>query len=378
MAKKETADKLPKGISKRQNGLYMGRVMYHGKSHTLYNRSLSQLKKDMTTLRYELEHGMYAEKSKLTFDDWFKTWIETYKAPSVKQGTIDTYKNNYNSYIKSELGKVKLDDLRSEHIQIFFNGLAKRGLSDKTISLIFTLMGGMLKQACKNGLIIKNPIDAVTKPKGKAGKGREALTVEQQKLFLEAAKESYLYNLLVVAICTGLRRGELGGLQWRDIDFKNKVIHVRHNLVFRMGGGWEIDTPKTKCSLRDVPIIDKAYEALKAQEKLYRELMGNITQIENDDFVFFAGINEPVSGHRMKKELDKITEAIAAAGNDFPTITMHWLRHTFATRCVEGGMKLQVLKTIMGHSSLAMTADLYSHVLPDTKQEAMQSVAGAF
>lgn len=169
----------------------------------------------------------------------------------------------------------------------------------------------------------------------------------------------------------------MSGLLWQDIDFKKRVIYVRHTLAPCDGGGWRNDTPKTKTSMRDIPMIGNAYDILKRQQKEYRAIMGNTTKIGNDDFVFSVA-GEPISRKRITFEINKMLENMAADGISFPYFTLHSTRHTFATRCIESGMEPQVLKAILGHATLSMTMDLYSHVLPDTKAAAMEKVAGAF
>lgn len=370
--------KLPKGISQRKNGLYMGRVMYHGKSHTLYNRSLTELKKEMLDLRYKLEHGTYVAASKIMLDDWFTEWIDTYKTRTVKQGTIDSYKKHYRAYIGPVLGKVRLEDIRAEHLQKLLNSMAADDYSDCTIQLCYCILSGIFKQAYKSEMIQKNPFLLITKPIGAESKERLAFTKEQQAQYMEYAAHSYLCNFFRLAICTGMRYGEVAGLLWCDVDFKNRIIHVQHNLCDRLGGGLKLDTPKTKTSRRDIPMIDKAYSILKDQEKRYKELKCNITAFCNNDYVFTVGNNEPISRKRVTHEIEEMLKSMKADGINFPYFTFHSTRHTFATRCAESGMSLQVLKTILGHSSLAMTSDLYSHVLPDAKREAMDSVAASF
>lgn len=124
-------------------------------------------------------------------------------------------------------------------------------------------------------------------------------------------------------------------------------------------------------------MIGKAYDILRRQQKEYRAIMGNTTRIGNGDFVFSVA-GEPISRKRITFEIGKMLENMAADGIDFPYFTLHSTRHTFATRCIESGMEPQVLKAILGHATLSMTMDLYSHVLPDTKAEQMEKVAGAF
>jgi integrase len=177
MAKGLDGRKLPPGITQRANGLYMGRVMYHGETHTLYDRNLSSLKKKMTDLRYELEHGTFIKKSDLTLEDWFKEWIATYKQNTVKQGTIKSYQAHFSAYIKPQIGKMKLEDIRPEHLQKLLNGMVEKDFADDTITLTYCVLSGIFKQAYKNELIPKNPLSVCTRPKGKA------------------KKESFLYNL---------------------------------------------------------------------------------------------------------------------------------------------------------------------------------------
>ena len=377
MGKDLNGKQLPQGITQRKDSLYMGRVTYHGKTYSLYNKKLSDLKREMTDLRHSLEHGTFIETTKLTFEDWFKEWISTYKKNTVKQGTIDSYNKHYSAYLKKPLGKMKLSDIRAEHLQKLLNAMSNDGYADDTITLTYCVLSGVFKQAYKNELIPKNPFSLITRPKGKAKKERVVFTKEQQELYMQYAERSYLCNLFQLAILTGMRNGEICGLLWSDVDFKNKVIHIRHTLTPNEGGGWRNDTPKTKTSKRDIPMIGKAYNILKRQEKEYKRMRGNISKINNDDFVFSA-LGEPISRKRITHEIEVMLQNMEADKTDFPYFTLHTTRHTFATRCIESGMQPKILQHIMGHATLSMTMDLYSHVLPDTKKEAMEAVANAF
>ena len=369
--------KLPPNITQRKNGLYCGRVAYNNERKAVYDRSLTELKKKMTDLRHSMEHGTYVKLENITFEDWFKEWIDTYKRNTVKAGTIESYNKHYNAYIKDSIGKIKLADIRPEHLQKLLNKMADNGYSDNTIELCYCVLSGAFKQAYKNELIIKNPFSRITRPRGEKAKERIAFTKEQQQLYMQYAEKSYLCNLLQLAVCTGMRNGELSGLLWSDVDFKNKIIHVRHTLIIKPGGGTALDTPKTRTSLRDIPMTGKAYDILKRQEKEYKEYHRGITKIVNDDFVFSV-LDEPISKKRITFEIKSMLAKMEKDNIDFPYFTLHATRHTFATRCIEAGMEPQVLKTILGHATLSMTMDLYSHVLPDIKKEAMEAVASAF
>lgn len=202
---------------------------------------------------------------------------------------------------------------------------------------------------------------------------REAMTREQQKLFMEFAKDSYLYNFFAIMLRTGMRRGEMQGLKYSDIDKEHMVIHVRRTLKFIAGMGVIEEEPKTRTSIRDIPLTDDLLRLLDMQRRFWGFKIEKI-----DRYLFCGGNGDPISAQQVQSEIERITKRIRAAGYEFPHITSHVFRHTFATRAIEAGMAPQILKTILGHSSLAMTMDLYSHVLPDTKAEAMKKIADVF
>ena len=338
---------------------------------------LLELEKQMIYLRYLIEHGSTEKSSNISFAEWFREWMDKYKKNTVKMGTIDVYNKHYSIYLDKPLGGRRLVDINAEDIQELLNNMANEGYSDNTIKLTYCILSGIFKQAYRNELISKDPLMRITRPKGTKAKERVAFTKEQQELYMHYAKGSHLCNLFQLAICTGMRNGELSGLLWSDIDFKNRVIHVRHTLIVKDSGRYVLDAPKTRTSVRDIPMIGKAYDILRNQEKDYRRMNNKITGLKNDDFVFSV-MNEPIKRKMISHEIECMLERMRADGVEFPYFTLHATRHTFATRCIEEGMQPQVLKTILGHATLGMTMDLYSHVLPDFKRDAMEKVASAF
>lgn len=190
---------------------------------------------------------------------------------------------------------------------------------------------------------------------------------------MEYAKDSYLYNLFAVMLRTGMRIGEITGLKYTDIDKKKNMIHVQRTLKYIEGKGYFEDTPKTRTSKRDIPMTAAVLELLENQRRYWGFKVERL-----DRYLFCNEKGDPLSRDRVKGEITRITKRIRQDGHEFPHITPHVFRHTFATRAIEAGMQPQVLKTILGHSSLAMTMDLYSHVLPDTKADEMEKIANVF
>lgn len=272
--------------------------------------------------------------------------MEQYKKNRVKAGTYYNYKKYFDSMIKGRLGDKKNSDIRGEHIQRFYNELEKEGYALFSIKIVSAILNGCMQQA---------------------------MTKEQQALFMEYAKDSYLYNLFAVMLRADMRNGEIRGLKYSDVDKKKNVIHIQRTLKYIEGQGYFEDRPKTRTSKRDIPLTADLAALLDAQRNYWDFKVERL-----DRYLFCNEKGEPLSRDRLQAEIKRIVKRIQAEKHDFPRITPHIFRHTFATRAIEAGMPPKVLKTILGHSSLAMTMDLYSHVLPDTKAAEMEKIAEAF
>lgn len=374
--------KLPKGITLRKDGRYMARFQYEGERYTLYDNNLKELLDKMDNMKYELKHGMFCKPKELTVSSWFDTWIDQYKSGTCKASTIQTYRQTFDNYIKPILGRKKVTDIQPQVMQRIINDLHKSGFSKSRINIVYVILCGMFEQAQRNKLIINNPADALVFPKFRrtTQNDRRVMTVEEQKIFLEYAQDSKYYNFYVMALATGMRINEITALQWTDIDWINKIIHVTGTLVYvRNDGGRYKDNPKTESSRRDIPMLSHVETMLKDIRKAQLEnrlLLGAHWKeekgLENLVFTYESGGALWDTGIRV--DMKKIIERIHAAGIEFEPITPHTFRHTFATRGLEQGIPLKVMQTILGHSSLSMTSDLYAHVLPDTKVEEMKKL----
>jgi integrase len=364
---------LPKGIRYR-DGKYEQRCMYRGKSYSVRGNTIGETKKAMTKLKYELENGLHREKSNLVLNDWFDTWMDTYKKNSLKRETFLGYYYFYNKHVRvTPLGNMLLTNIRAEHIQKLYNDLVAADYSFSTIKQVKATVYGSLEQAVRNEIIEKNPVKLVNLPRVDKEQSRVVMTKEQQSLFMKYAKDSYLNNLFETMLRTGMRVGEVQGLKTSDIDERKKVINVVRTLKYERGYGFYESTPKTKTSIRDIPLTIATKEILNKQRKYW----SSKTESKNR-YLFTDEVGEPLQRERIRTEMRRIMRVIHRDGYDFPNVTPHTFRHTFATRAIEYGMQPQILKTILGHASLAMTMDLYSHVLPETRADAMELIAGAF
>lgn len=390
--------KLPPGITLRKDGRYQGRFTCQGKRYTLYDKNLRTLKKRLADAKYEAEHGYYCTGGQVTLGNWYQTWLEEYKSVVVKNSTLLLYTTSYERYIGNALGSRKLQDIRTIHIQKLYNDLQKSGLSVGTIQIVHAVLFNIFKLALKNDILIKNPCVGAEIPREEKKEPR-VLTAAEQEIFLENIRGNYYEPLLRVALGTGLRIGELLGLTWDDIDFKSSTISISRTLLYmknRQTGRFcfQFQTPKSRTSKRIVPLIPYLAVLLKEQKKYQHALRiarGPFwTPLPNmDNLVFTTKNGTPIQEVYVVKCLNSITEKINRIERQqalyenrelvpFEKITPHTLRHSFATRAFENGLAPKTVQELLGHSTINLTMNLYTHVTQDIKVREMEKLYHIF
>lgn len=371
---------LPKGVTLRKDGRYMWRCKYEGKQYSGYEKTAKEAEKALRNKKYELEHGIYAKTTRLNMDTWFETWITNYRT-NCKPTTIEIYRKTYKRYISPEFGKKQLKALKPEQIQKFLNRMANT-YSKSVFGNINFLLYDLLDQAVKNQLLVQNPMQYTTRPATKKREKRRALSRSETTAFFAAAEGNYYYDMFRLSTLTGLRIGEVTGLQWQDVDLKKKEIYVRHTLAWITGKGYFLQEPKSENSRRTVPLPDKAVNLLRARKiaqgkhrLAYGEYWQPLPGLPN--LVFTTRYGTPIDGNNIRREMRIILAGMKEKGTDITWASFHTLRHTFATRCIEEGMKPKTLQHILGHATLAITMDLYCDVMEDTKREEMAKIADA-
>ena len=374
--------RMPLGMRKKENGLFEKRFTVNGKRYSAYGHSAKECAKNEMEMREEIKAGLYNSNKNVTLDAYFDEW-EKSRVGVIKNSSIEIIRSRYDNHIKPVLGKTKVQKIEKREVIKLHQDLSKN-LSATTTNSVIAVLKSVLNGAVDDEVIAKNPAMTVkplrTDDRPKASETiHRALTREEQKAFMEEAKSEWLYEFFCFSLCTGMRINEITAMKWSDIDYVNNVIHITKTLRWKKGGGITETPPKSKTSRRDVPMNDTIKKVLQMQREKIALVYGDIfaRQLDNNIFLGSNG-SRAIASATVGYSIDSVLKRLRQQGIEIERFTHHAFRDTFATRYIEEGGNMQTLKKILGHNSLATTADLYSHVLPDTKQQEMQQIENGF
>lgn len=371
MGKDRKGKELGVGISQRKDGLYTARfVNSKGNRLQKYFKKIQECRKWLADAQYEDEHSNLRNLNDLTMDAWFDYWFTQIKGNNLRYNSQRGYESSYRLYIKPMLGDMLIKDVKPIHCQNMLN--AMEDYEQSTINYARKVLKQLFEAAVENDIIIKNPITKnVHCSSNKTTKERDALTVGQQKLFLQHASDSIYYNQFALLLQTGLRVGELSGLRWDDVDMENRILHIRRILVYQTNvSRWSTNEPKTKAGTRDIPLTQEALKIIQNQKTKMAKI--KIMSLDFSGYMFLSENGNPIHSTNYNREAKNICQA---AG--IPNISTHILRHTFATRCIEGGMQPKTLQKILGHADISITMNRYVHVTDKQKQKEMEMIEAA-
>ena len=366
--------RLAAGVRKRADGTLEKRITIDGKRYSIYGKTSKDIAEKEQDLRASVANGQYINNKNVTLDQYYEGWIERKRLKKTKSNSLRLYATNYREHISPSLGKKKVAQIETRELWELQKELSQR-VAPTTCNLVFTILKIILNDADKAGIFVnkKNPILAVepvenTSPKATKTIHR-ALTEEEQAAFMEEMRTDHYYELVALLISTGMRCGEACALEWNDIDYAKNVIHINKTVTYNeQGEPYVGDSPKTEAGIRDIPMTDNIKKILRMQ----REKSGNVFRL--DGRIFSSTVGSLVTSPYITGTIQRALKRLDGKGVHIERFSAHALRDTFATRFIEQGGNPQTLKTILGHSSLAMTMDLYAQVLPNTKQNEMNNV----
>lgn len=382
------------GEGQRPNGTYEYRwTDKTGKRRRVYAKTLEELREKEKDIERDKSDGIKAEARYVTVNELFDLWKQIKRG--LKDNTFQNYQYMYNTFVRPEFGKKRISTLKKTDVKRFYNYLAdERGLQASTIDSIHTVLHQVLDMAVDDSYIRNNPSNNVLKELKQSHvfktEKRKALTRPQQELLLDFLQRNHTYNhwypIFAVMLGTGLRVGEATGLRWCDIDLDNGMVDVNHTLVYychrneveKNGCYFNVNTPKTETSTRQVPMMDFVKEAF-LKEKEYQENLGVECKAIVDgytDFVFVNRFGNVQHQGTLNKAIRRIirdcNDEVLMKGEDDPVLLPHFschtLRHTFTTRMCEAGVNVKVIQDTLGHADIATTLNIYADVTKELKQ----------
>lgn len=356
------------GITQRKDGLYQGRYTDRfGKKKTIYEKKLTDLRKNLAKAITENENFVNVSQN-ITLDAWFDRWMKIYKEKSVRPNTKREYTHIYQKSISPYLGNRNINSFVKSDIQWLIDKAHEDGYQYERQNKIKVILTDMFGRAIEDNLMVRNPTSGV---KLRADKKvvAKALTLEEQNTFFDFCKKTFYDNLFNVAVNTGLRPGELFALQLSDVNMDDGYIDVNKTLVYQKylndeHKTFHVEPPKTKQSYRKVPINSVCRMYLERQFEL-KKVVSQKRPKQKNEYLFVTKFNTPLNSVIYSDAIKAVVRQINLMrpfDNQFEVFSGHTFRHTFATRCFETGVNGKVVQSYLGHASLKMTMDLYTHV----------------
>lgn len=381
MGKDNKGRELGKGLYQRRDGRYEARATINGNVITLYGFNIRELKKEFEEAKEKATDYVSATSKRITLNEWFERWFDTCKLPYVKETSVFPMKSKYYNSFGSILGERRLIDITNIDIQNVINQMKAAGKASSTMRESLGRVRECMESAKNNRLITLNPCFEINVPWENTQVERRYLSRDEQNKFLKAAEHSWYKEMLYVMFLTGMRIGEVGGLMWSDVDFKNKCININRSLSCQYEYGEKmvrLMNPKTHNSFRKIPFFGEAEEMLLAQKEKVAYIKKNLGkrwrgEERFSDLVFFTSMGSSVFRYHAEKEIKKIVkeinsqEAFDSVREQrtpviFEDLYPHAIRHTFCSRCFEADMQPKVVQQIMGHQHYSTTIDIYTHV----------------
>ncbi|MBQ8302608.1 MAG: site-specific integrase [Clostridia bacterium] len=367
-------------VRKRDDGRWEGRIVVGHKDDgkPIFRYVLAHTQKELTKKLHakilEYRGVELSEDSSMTLAEWLEKWLTKYKVNTVRESTLERYRTDLTNHVIPRLGYKKISFITTNDIQKMYVDIKENGriqnreekgatLSDSVVRSIHMMLHQAFEDAVKERLISKNPTKGTTIPKKSRGE-LQVLNKEQLDRFLAGVdKDDIWRDFFYTELTTGLRRGEICGLKWRDFDEKRGTLSICRNATAKKGGGVSIGGTKTDTGNRLIYLPESTVKLLKARKKQA------LTEW------IFPNPYKPEDPMLPNSAYHKLKRILKSAG--LPYIRFHDLRHTFATHALTSGVDAKTLSKILGHTNASFTLDTYTHVTSDM-QERAANIVGNF
>ena len=359
-------------ITERKDGRFQVAItLEDGSRKTLYRKNYKDAETALQKARSELKEGMLAIGPQQKLKEYLEYWLEDVHKAKIRPGTYQSYRIILNNHLIPALGNITIQKLTSQHLQSLYAKKRSEGLSPGRIRIIHAVIHRALEHAIRitPPLISRNVSEAVEL----AGQGQHEmhpLTPDQAQQLLGAAQEHDLLALLTVALTTGMRRGEILGLEWQDINWKQSILQIRRTVSYLTGQGFVVGEPKTTGSKRQIVLPQVAIDALKQHRTTQLEIRLKAgSSWVDQNLVFSDDKGNYIVPITLGRHFSHLLKDIG-----LPHMRFHDLRHSAATLLLSMGVNVKVVQELLGHSNVSMTLNVYSHALPSMQTEAMNKM----
>ena len=321
--------------------------------------------KRLSELLHQIDNGTFITPGKITFAEYLDKWLSDYVKPNLSPRGFERYESIIRVHLLPSLGSMTLTQLRPEHLQKHYTSRLNNGLSPLTVRYHHVVLHKALQTAVKWGLVSRNVADGVDVPRARR---IEMQTWDEDDIarFLEAAKDSSYYVLFYTALFTGMRRSELLALRWCDVDLIFSQVYITRSLHQLRDGSYVFTQPKSAKSRRMIALSPSAILTLKEykdKQEVQRVMLG--VSLKDDDLVFSTVEGKPLRPNTVSRAW-----TIMAARSGLKVIRLHDARHTHASLMLKQGVHPKIVQERLGHATIAVTLDTYSHVAPGLQEAA--------
>lgn len=373
MSRKDSKGKvLNKGESQRNDGRYVYRWKdYTGKQKQIYAKTLNELRQLEKDIIYQTSVGLSLDLNN-TLNSIIEKWLKVKQDITLSSKRL--YELNYSSVIKhSKVGQMKVSQIKKSDILYFLKILSEeKNFKGSTINTIFTVVNQSLQLAYEDGLIIRNPCWGIKISDKSSKSNKIALTDEQEKELLyrieNSPKSKRIYPLVSILLNTGLRISEAVALTWDDVDIENGLFKVNKQLISLQKDDdnkkrkLTITQPKTNSGIRTIYMTDCVKNLFIRQKEISSKTNSTIKIDNHSDFVFTTNRGTNLSVRSLEYSLKYLSELNEGRDVILPHITPHILRHTACTKMINSGMNIKAVQTLMGHSNVDITLQIYTHI----------------